>query len=209
MVVTEKEDENKHIHAAFWLRKAERPNDFKRRIVRQYQQLEKEGVYKGIIKYMVVSKVMYNDDWYTKYCQKGDNTEIILHKVNPVVEERSKYYKDVPQKKDKVADYQMDKLETLWNGEEGKTFGWNDTSQNPLHVKIRRITLDEAERFICHLMFNKRVIRVIQNASKMRRLCKCFVAYVNKTTSYPWEMRNNVVGSVYQPPKNPDIHTGL
>ena len=204
-VITEKTGESRHIHAVLYLKKEQRISDFNRWWCRKYTTPDQKE--RGIYKYMFQSKVCYNDDFYEEYLQKDDETCVIQSKM-PEKDTRLKYYKDIVIKS-KVIDYQMDKLEKMWNGEEGKNYGWNDTSQNPLHIRIRKADVNSVERFLCNLMFNLRRIKVVQNATKMRRLCKTLVAYINRSSTYPWEMKDNMVGSVHQPPRKHDLYSGL
>lgn len=198
-VITEKDDESRHIHAMFYLSKEQSISDYNKWWFRKYNKPEQKE--RGIYSYMVKTKVVYNDDFYQIYLQKGDSTKIICSKM-PEEDIRKSYYKDVERAR-KVVDYQMDKLEKLWKEECTQQFFFN--KPDTLGLTVGKLDNHTAKLFIEYLMFDIRVIKTIHNAMKFRRLCKIFVAYVNKG-SYPFEKKDGVVGDVEQPPVRPDIN---
>ena len=72
-VVTEKTGNERHVHAALWLKEELRTDHMKIRWARMFKELDNDE--QRILKNGI--KVMYNDDWYKTYLQKEDETEIV------------------------------------------------------------------------------------------------------------------------------------
>lgn len=182
-VISEKEEEQKHIHACFFLKEERELKVFNRYWKRQYQyMLDSE---RGIWKYLYVGKPVYNDDWISKYLNKNDETKVIYSKI-PGKNDRITYYRDIEiqDQKTRSADPYFNKLERLW--EENDQFG----SREENGFIIRECNLYFIERFLCYLMFDARVIKPVQNAARMRRLCKTLEMYIKKSHTYTWERKD-------------------
>ena len=193
LVITEKEEEQKHIHACFFLKEERELKVFNRYWKRKYQYMLDEQ--RGIWKYLYVGKPVYNDDWISKYLKKNDQTKVIYSKI-PSKDDRLPYYRDIEiqDQKTRSADPYFNKLERLW--EENDQFG----SREENGFTIRECNLYVIERFLCYLMFDARVIKPVQNAARMRRLCKTLVMYIKKSHTYTWERKDGSDGDVYEPP---------
>lgn len=186
LIITEKQDEARHVHAALYLKKEVTSSHFNQMIKRVFEGtfLERESVWGVAYK----CKPMYNDDFVSKYMTKGDSTQEIESHIPDLVE-RCSYYRDIEQKTKKayVADPYFNKLEKLYFEyvPEGKV------GSNP------EPTLQEMESFLCRMMFKERRIRVITDSRKMRRTCKCLKQYIMRCLKYAWRQGDVTGESVW------------
>lgn len=174
-IITEKEDESRHIHAALYLKKETTVSAFNQMMKRVFEGtfLERESIWGVAYK----AKPMYNDDFVSKYMTKGDKTVEVDSHIPDLVE-RCSYYRDIPTKKvgKQTGDPYFAKLEKLYF--EYCPKGKLAPSTEP--------TLQEMESFMCRMMFKERRIRVITDSRKMRRTCKCLRQYIMKAICYAW-----------------------
>jgi hypothetical protein len=181
--ITEKEGEERHIHAALYLNKEKSVSAFNQIMKREFfiSVVERESIwgvcYKG--------KPMYNDSFVNDYLinqvkdgkGKTDKVEVLYENLPPN-EKRLEYYKDiVPRKVNRnTGDPYFAKLERMY---------YEHIEHNEL-APDRQPTLQDMEHFICEMMFKHRRIKVITDSRKMRRVCKCLQRYIMKSIGYCW-----------------------
>lgn len=185
--ITEKEDEERHIHAALYLKEEKTLSAFNQLMKRQFYDsvVERQSIWGVCYK----AKPMYNDAWVAEYCMgqtkdgkpKADKMEVLYNHL-PANEKRLEYYKDiVPRKINRnTGDPYFAKLERLY---------YEHVEHNEL-APCREPTLQEMETFICEMMFKHRKIKVITDSRKMRRTCHCLQKYIMKGIGYCWKTGN-------------------
>lgn len=63
-------------------------------------------------------------------------------------------------------------------------------------------TLIEIEKFLAANMYDHRLLRCVQDARKLRRICHTLYHYITRSHLLPWSMsRQGVVGSVIACPQ--------
>lgn len=202
-VITEKKDSERHIHGCVILKEPQNVSYFNKRMKTFFKYIEDED--RGIWKFAYKGKPWYNEDWYVKYLAKDDNTIILFDKMCSE-ELRSSLYIDiqVEDRSSRAADPYFAKLERLWN--EGPYEIVYDTTPTPLgDVKYpsKNATLRVIERFFAISMYDKRILRCVQDARKLRRLCHTLYHYITKSHTLPWEMdRNGISGTVIAVPQD-------
>ena len=189
-IITEKEDDERHIHGAMYLQKSMTSSAFNQMFKRLLcTSFEKRD---SVWRYAYSAHNMYNDDFVTKYLNKGDSTVTIMNKL-PDLLERNEYYADtvVPVRSlSRSADPYFKKLYDLYF-ESIPRVGTLAPSRNP--------TLQELEHFMCTLMFDQpdglSKIRIIRDERKMRQICQCLKALISRCPCYPWQ-RGNVESEI-------------
>lgn len=178
MIITEKKDDERHVHAALYLKKEQQQGHFNRTIKNVFCRMfeERESIwgvaYKG--------KPMYNDDFVSKYMQKDDDT-VVVESHLPDIVERCSYYRDTPAKEkvEYYADPYYQKLKKLYveTVPEGKIGPDMRPSNEDMH------------KFLYDLMYKHYKIKVISDHRKFRRVCKCLRHYVCRGAigCYPFE----------------------
>lgn len=166
-VITEKNDKERHIHAALFLSKAVRRSSLLITLVRLYPDLsyeEKRVFQTGI-------KNMYNYDWLGSYLEKGDDT-IVVERNLPERHLMDAYFDEVPSLKKKgpsAADPFFSNLENLWHLHRGPA-----SDPNPQEIRC----------FLMDMMNNTRVIRVIADNRKIFALSCALSRYIKKETEW-------------------------
>lgn len=187
--ITEKEADERHIHAAFYLKQEKSISAFNQIMKRQFYEsvMERHSIwgvcYKG--------KPMYNDAFVKEYCigqikdgkKKDDKVEVLYNHLPPN-EKRMEYYKDIVTRgvQKTAADPYYAKLEKLW---------YEMTEHNELDPDIN-VTNEDMHKFLYQLMYNYRKIRIISDSRKFRRCCQCLRHYIMKGRlgCYPWKNGN-------------------
>ncbi len=164
-IVTEKEDEERHIHAGVFLKKKKSHSNMNLDMVRLFKRLspdEKSVLRKGV-------KIMYNRDFLDNYMTKGDSTVIISRNLP---EESFLEGFDWPVLKKKgpsAADPYFAKLEELWY--EHKSPIWEVNPANCRH-------------FLADLMYNKRILKCITDNRKVYQTSCTLSRYINKESEW-------------------------
>jgi len=164
--ITEKTEAERHAHIACYLKAAQDYSQWKKK---WKNALEPEWDKRGngtMFNVAYKHKLMYNDDWVSKYMEKGDNTEVI---ETLMPENHMEYYMDIERKEKrvKVADEMMQRLEQLWM----QYMGMNAQSDGKACAD-----------FLCDIMYNKRVYRCINDDRKRHQLAKGLSRYLNRVT---------------------------
>lgn len=175
LIITEKEGEARHVHAALYLKKETTSSSFNQMMKRVFEKtlLERDSIWRFAYK----SKPMYNDDFVTKYMAKEDNTKEIDRHLPDVVE-RCSYYRDIADKRNEyVADPFFHRLEQLYLEDIPK----GKIGANP------EPTNEELKEWLGKMMYHERKIRIIRDSRKFRRVVKCLRYYIMKICDYPME----------------------
>jgi len=182
-VITEKNDEARHIHAALFMMDEVTTSSFGQTMKRMFDSLFQET--NSVWKYACTTKPMFNDDFVTTYMEKGDDT-VEVSKTLPDEEERCTYYKDVPSKakRDTYGDPYYMRLMRLYDQ-------WEDKTGRP--------DLYEIERFLMISMVKNYTINAIPDDRKFRRTCKMLYMYLRKSESYLFETGDVAAASNIQP----------
>lgn len=165
-LITEKLVEDRHIHAALFLKTPSTQSNLCTTLLRLMKHLdpEEKAVFrKGI-------KVMYNADFLNSYMQKGDDT-VVINECLPEAATLNSYYPPaLPRKKGPSAvDPFYANLERLW---------WEH--KRP----IEETNPSNLRNFLMDMMNNKRVIRVVADNRKIFQISIALSRYINKETSY-------------------------
>lgn len=208
-IITEKLDDERHIHGAVILQEPQNVSYFNKRMKTFFKYITDED--RGIWKYAYKGKPWYNEDFYVKYLQKDDNTIVLYHKMCSE-EDRLPLYIDIQieDRSSKAADPYFAKLERLWNeGPYEIVYDHTPNALGRISYPSKNATLRVIERFFAISMYDKRILRCVQDPRKLRRLCHTLYHYITKSHSLPWEMdRNGVSGTVIAVPQdNPVSNT--
>lgn len=144
-IITEKDEHEKHIHAALVY-----SQDMTRsRVCIEMKRLwkiddpdERMVLNKGV-------KLMYNESWIQQYLEKGDMTQVIASNL-PEIATLDKLFKPMeeyfPDRKDRRSE--MDILEALWHEHRGPGC---------------EINYSNCKDFMFDIMYNKRIYRVLKD----------------------------------------------
>lgn len=161
-VITEKEDHERHIHAAVFLKEPTDCSNVKKSIMRLFPDLlpeEKMVLRQGI-------KISGNTQWLD-YLEKGDSTVVIQSNL-PEKSHLESYYSqpDLPSKVRKNLSY-YGRLEKLW-------YEHVDPSrvQNPVNCR----------HFLFNMMYNKRLIDVLRDDKTIIQTSRHLARYLNRVT---------------------------
>jgi len=166
-VITEKEDEARHIHASIFLNKKTTRSNLTITLSRLFKELthEEKAVFnRGI-------KAQYNSDFITEYMNKGDDT-VVIERNLPEIATLDKYFAEVPDKRKKgpkTTDPFYANLEKLWF-----------EHKRP----IEECNPSNLRNFLMDMMNNKRLIRVIADNRKIFSISCALSRYINRETSF-------------------------
>lgn len=166
-LITEKEDDQRHLHAGLFLKKSASRSNVCNEVLRLFKDLtpaEKSVLRDGI-------KVMYNADFVNNYLTKGDNTVVIARSL-PEVKTMENYFAAVPPKKKKgpaSVDPFYANLEKLWY-----------EHKRP----VEECTPQNLRNFLMKMMNEVRVIRVIADNKKIFTISCALARYINRETSF-------------------------
>lgn len=147
-VITEKDDENRHLHAGLFLLTAMSQSNLCTTLLRLYKDLE--DVEKRVFRNGI--KVMYNMDWLDKYLKKGDST-IVVEDNLPESGHLESYFPEPKEKKKKEgANPYYEKLEKLWYEHKEPQYEINTIN---------------ARHFLFKMMYAKDIIKVIGDDKKI------------------------------------------
>jgi len=199
-VITEKLDEERHVHTAIILKDEDTIKNFNRKAKRWFQYIvdQQRGLYLNGGKGLFNSGVWYNEDWYGKYCAKGDNTVVHFDRMCDEAE-RSGYYKDIPEEERRstsTADPYLAKLERLWI-EDGESL-CRSVATGEVNIRNSCVRIS---RWISKKCFKDRVLRVIYDERRMRRTVKMLCCYLAKgEIDYMYGMTRDGESTVHGPP---------
>lgn len=170
LIVTEKLDSARHVHAGIVLKKeVTRSNlcmSLSRLLNDSLDHEERRVFLSGI-------KIMYNDDWINNYLNKDDDT-VIIESSLPEAGFLESYYpvQETTTRKPRCSAYYVN-LERLWY--ENKIPG---TEVNTLVVRD----------FLFELMYNKRVIDIIRDDKGIVQVARHLVRFLKKATESTIEL---------------------
>ena len=205
-IITEKKDEERHIHGCVILKTPKDVSYFNKRMKTFFSYLVDED--RAIWKVAYKGKPWYNEDWYVTYCAKDDDTVILFDKMCSAVERESLYIDiSIEDRSTRAADPYYAKLERLWH-EQGYSVVYDSTPVPLGYTRYiaKNSTLQEIEKFMCTNMFKRpRTLRAIADVRRLRRVCHILFHYITESTHYPWSMsRQGVMGSVIACPQEQD-----
>ena len=169
-VVTEKNDDERHLHAGLFLKKEKERKNVISMLLNQMKELDGEErtvLRKGV-------KVMYNMDFIDNYLDKDDDTKVIVSNLPD-------QYLGFPEKAEDLnrkADPYYAKLEKLWY--EHQNTGVEVCGQT-------------CRDFLFDMMYNKRLIRIIADDKRIMQVARHLMRYLKKSTVCnlevpPWEL---------------------
>lgn len=186
--ITEKQDEQRHIHCIIFYDTAKTKDSLVRALHRIYYDIWQYRDSRTDWKIACVNgvKPAYNDDWFTNYLNK-DPDKVFIEALEISKPERNARYQDKPAfvtKKRKPADPYFHKLQELWNDKNNFPFD-----------KHREITFNNMMYFLHHLMYNKKCLRVITNLTRLRQLAHGLVNYIGyRTYTVLWDEKHPYSG---------------
>lgn len=166
-VITEKEDEARHLHAALFLKKKTSHSNVANTILRVFKNLDVEE--RSVLRSGI--KAMYNSDFITSYMEKGDDT-VVIERNLPEVSTLDSYFADVPDKRKRgpsAADPFYANLEKLW---------WE------FKRPIEETNPSNLRNFLMNMMNKERRIRVISDNRKIFQISCALSRYINQETSF-------------------------
>lgn len=183
-VITEKEDDERHIHSALFFKVSKTRSNLCNYLTRLYKDFdteEKSVLLKGV-------KILYSNDFITGYMDKGDDT-VVIERNLPEVSMLEQYYppKPVSTKATRRLNMHatMEQYETLWR-----------QHMSPLH----EVNTSTVRDFLFNMQYNVRVIGLMDD-KKLIQHARWFTRWYHKAESCP---------SAFLPPfeteEGPGIH---
>lgn len=159
IIVTEKENTERHIHAALFLKKEAQCPTIRRSVVALFKELsETERIILGN-----GVKISYTPQWLD-YCEKGDSTEII-HSNLPERSTLKQYYPVRDETKTRRHLSYYERLEKLW-GE------WVSPGTE--------CNAEMCRNFLFDMMYNQRKIDVIRDDKTIIQVSRHLARFVNR-----------------------------
>lgn len=171
-IITEKLDEDKHVHAAVFYEKEQEMTHsafnqkFKRKL---YDNMSKGSNWK----YAFVGKPMYNSSIIEDYLTKGDDT-VVIEKNLPEKKTMSQYFKNTKKFDKKTAKAGDPYYHRLSEGYDD--WAKTDTIMNTLNV----------EKYLCYRMYVARNLRLITEPRKMKATIRSLLSYLKKSETFDW-----------------------
>lgn len=166
-VITEKDEDQRHIHAGLFLKKPTLHSNVAITLVRLFKDLDVEE--RAVLRSGI--RPMYNNDFIASYMSKGDST-VVIERSLPEVATLDAYFAEVPDKRKKgptAVDPFYNNLEKLWY----------------LHKRpIEECNPVNLRNFLMRMMNDLRVIRVISDNRKVFQISCALSRYINKETSW-------------------------
>lgn len=169
-VVTEKVDNERHLHAAIVLKQPSSLSNFVTRVIRIYKDFdpdEKSNLRKSI-------KIWYSDD-FLDYLKKGDDT-VVIHSNLPEAGFLQSFYPPKPEKKGTYSGLHMhgtmQQYERLWH------------EHVATHVEINTMNVRD---FLYRMQYEVRVIGLLTDQQLIQR-AKWFVRWMMKADSCKLEL---------------------
>lgn len=159
-IITEKEDEQRHIHAQWFTLKETQTFNIWRAIIRKLGEDWEHP------KVACKVKVAYNSGWMDTYMNKGDSTRIIEDTVQT---EMTEYFPpEIETRKRQAADGFYNRLEELWKEYMGTEVPTEERGGN-------------TDCFLSSMMYDKRKIRVM-DPKRARTTYVNLSRYINRHT---------------------------
>lgn len=165
IIITEKLDDERHIHAAWFVFPAMTLDLCRQMFARRYKtKLEADG---SVWRVAFNMSNIYNGDFVTKYLAKDDNTVVV---ANMLPSNHLEYYQDraPPEKFTQASDAYYAKLEKLWY--EHRSSGLEITKYN-------------VSNFMADMMYKTRTIRVLSDCRKIIQVVRALTQYLLKETT--------------------------
>lgn len=186
-IITEKKDDERHIHFSLYYTHEQDGSDVRKVWVRLFRDSFDSRHHYGNSQFgrSCVCKSMYNDDWVTKYLEKNDDTVIISDKLPPKAE-RLKCYKDRVGIKNSgpKGDRFYLKLEQLWLEHRGP---------------IPPQSIHCVNRFLADMMYKKRTINCISNLRRLRSVMHTLFSFIRRSDSI-FFFDNGFDDGIFRPP---------
>lgn len=166
-IITEKEDDARHIHAGIFLKSKSTKSNLATLLLRLFKDFSVEE--KSVLRNGI--KMMYNADFINNYMDKGDDT-VVIETHLPEEATMDSYFSECPAPKKKgpsSTDPFYANLEKLW---------WEH--KRP----IEETNPSNLRNFLMNMMNNKRLIRVIADNKKIYQISCALSRYINKETSW-------------------------
>lgn len=166
LCISEKDDEQRHLHIALYYRNGQSTSDARKPWARLFSNSWDSRHSHSTSKFDVACKIkpMYNDDWTTKYLTKGDKTVVLLSCL-PNEEVRKSLYKDTRRTTPIASDPFYAKLERFWKELRG--------AQVPQNFK-------QVSDFLAEIMYVKRYIRVIGSNKRKKEVAYNLMSYIRR-----------------------------
>lgn len=162
-IITEKTDDERHVHSAFCLKKPTFRSGIATALSRLFKELAKDErtvMYRGL-------KILYSDSFLNEYMAKGDST-VVIERNLPEGGSLNSYY---PPKREPVhvrgmnLHVEMKRYESLW-------FEYVAS-----HVEVNT---ENARDFLFRMMYSERTIGLMDD-KKMYQMSRHLVRWMNKT----------------------------
>lgn len=164
-VVTEKNMAERHIHAGLILKKAMKRSNVVTQLLRMFPELsiaEKSVFRQGI-------KIMYNEDFIRRYCDKDDDT-VVIESHLPEAGCMESYFPPKPALRDptekKKCSLYYHELERLWH------------EYVPPHTELNTIN---ARKFLSKMMYSERCLPVIRDDRSIVQIARHLVRWLART----------------------------
>ena len=176
-IVSEKTDDERHLHAGLFLKKPTSRSNFSLMIRRVFADLsddEKRVLNQGI-------RIMYNMDFIENYLDKDDDTELVLQNL-PEQGHLESYWPPSKEQEKAKAKAAVDKyyanLEYLWYQHQSPSV---------------EVNYESCARFLSRMMYCDRLIRVLRDDKAIAQTAKHLMRYISKDDRYvpalpPWEI---------------------
>lgn len=162
-VITEKEEDERHIHSGLVFKKETTTSNVCTEILRLYKELEDDE--RKVLRNGV--KVMYNKDFIDNYMHKGDNT-VIIEKNLPESHHLESYFP--PPKKARTESYALNHHRTM------KSYESLWLEYRAPHVEIHT---DVVRDFLFDMQYNKRRIGLLTDTQLFQH-SRWFTRWMNK-----------------------------
>jgi len=163
-IITEKLDDERHVHAAIVTKSPLQRSNVCQRLKNLFKGLTIEEIavmYKGV-------KILYSNDFLTKYMDKDDDT-VVIERCLPELSYLESFYPPTPVKNPKanrgLAHHQeMEKLQALWY------------VHVPTHLEINTMNVRD---FLFEMQYKVRVIGLMED-KKMFQTARWLVRWMNQ-----------------------------
>lgn len=167
-IITEKDDDQRHIHSAIYLKKHKTRSNlctFITRLFKHFDNEERRNLQKGI-------KILYSNSFLTEYMNKGDNT-VVIERNLPELSILDSFYPPKPLHL-KVGrglnmHMTMERYEHLW-----RTY----------MSSLTEINTHSTRDFLFDMQYNKRVIGLLDD-KKLIQHSRWFTRWFHKAESCP------------------------
>ncbi|AXH74932.1 MAG: putative replicase [Cressdnaviricota sp.] len=172
-VVSEKEDEARHIHAQIWLNDARDKGTINKSLERIQSANDSDWSPASKLVLRRGTKIAYNDDFVENYLNKCESNIL----VNSPPLDSSGFY---PSKEE------QEKVRRKSNAVDQKFHRWSEDFKEwaTTHNLISPYSLIDVSRFMGDMFFQSKKYQVIVDHKSRVQNCKCLYHYINSTTSF-------------------------